>query len=235
VTPGTDTTTGARGARNAWRLSGAALLAPAALVLLALVAAGCGGGPATTAAPAPAAKPAKRCPAAARAGWQQLADRVGAPVYCPTWMPPPLDSEIDGAYKNVSGVDPDRSYLVSLLFLDRDAGGVTGEVHVNFRGYPGSGKIPTCEDTRTDKGQVTRVKIPCFSDARGTKRVGGELVTVYTVNQGIDQWHVLYAWRHGGSLYTVSQHVIEPYTFARVVKNLDRVMRGLVRLEPRRA
>ena len=81
---------------------------------------------------------------------------------------------------------------------------------MNFRGYPGSTTIPTCEDTRTDHGKVTRVRIPCFSDPRGTKKLGGEEVTVYTVNQGIVQWHVLYAWERDGGLSTVSEHVVAP-------------------------
>jgi hypothetical protein len=147
-------------------------------------------------------------------------------------MPAPLDGKIDGTYANGRWVDPDRSFLVSLLWFERSAGGISGEVHVNFRGYPGSTKVPTCEDTRSDGGKVTRVEIPCFSDPHGTKMIAGEKVTVYTVNQGIDQWHVLYAWKHDGTLYTVSQHVIEPFTFRRVVRSLDRLMRGLVRLSP---
>jgi hypothetical protein len=198
--------------------------------VLAVVVAGCGGSE-------PESKPvsavaARSCPAAWRAGWQQLANSVHADVYCPTWMPPPLDGKIDGTYANGRWVDPDRSFLVSLLWFERSAGGINGEVHVNFRGYPGSTKVPLCEDTRTDGGTTTRVEIPCFSDARGTKVVAGEKVTVYTVNQGIDQWHVLYAWQRDGTLYTVSQHVIEPYTFRRVVRSLDRLMGGLVRLSP---
>ncbi len=195
---------------------------------LILLAAGCGGGGDSERV----AAPTRSCPAGWAAGWQKLANDVGTTVYCPTWMPSPLDGAIDGAFRNTSSVGPDRSYLVSLLYVDREAGGVNAEVHVNFRGYPGSTDIPTCEDTRTDDGKVTRVDIPCFSDPRGTKDLDGTEVTVYTVNQGIDQWHVLYAWERGGSLYTVSEHVAPPYTLARVTRNLDRVVRGLARVEP---
>jgi hypothetical protein len=56
--------------------------------------------------------------------------------------------------------------------------------------------------------------------------------TVYTANQGIDEWHVLYAWERDGSLYTVSEHRAPPYSYSQVVKNLDRMTRGLVALEP---
>jgi hypothetical protein len=148
-------------------------------------------------------------------------------------MPDPLDGKIDGDYRNVISIDErDRSYLVSFISLDRDAGGVSSEVHVNFRGYPGTGAIPTCQETHTVKGVTKRRQIPCFSDRRGTKRVGGINVAVYTVNQGIDQWHVLYAWHRNGSLYTLSEHVAPPYSFGRVVANLDRMLRGLALVEP---
>ena len=83
---------------------------------------------------------------------------------------------------------------------------------MNLRAYPGKTRIPTCEDTLTVGGKTVRKKIPCFSDRQGKKRFGGVTVTVYTANQGADQWHVLYAWRRNGTLYTLSEHVAPPYT-----------------------
>jgi hypothetical protein len=56
--------------------------------------------------------------------------------------------------------------------------------------------------------------------------------SVYTANQGADQWHVLYAWRRAGSLYTISEHVAPPFTYSKVVQNLDRMLRGLVLIPP---
>jgi hypothetical protein len=73
----------------------------AALALVALV-------PASTAAP-------KGCPAAWAHGWQQLANRIQAPVYCPLWMPNPLDAKIGGDFSDIYSVNKDRSYLVSFL------------------------------------------------------------------------------------------------------------------------
>jgi hypothetical protein len=55
---------------------------------------------------------------------------------------------------------------------------------------------------------------------------------VYRVNQDADQWHILLAWHHNGGLYTVSEHVIRPYTYRQVVKNLDRLLAGLVLVRP---
>src|SRR5205823_4726907 len=75
------------------------------------------------------AKPA--CPAAK--GWQQLADRVRAPVYCPRWMPDPLNGVIKGQWNNIYSVSPDRSYLVGFIWFEHGS----GELHVNLRGYPG--------------------------------------------------------------------------------------------------
>jgi hypothetical protein len=202
------------------------------VAILAAVASGCGGEDSQTASAPRETAAAASCPKAWAAGWQRLANDVGSPVYCPTWMPPEVDAKIAGRFKNGRFVDDDKSYLVSFLWLDHDAG-VSREVHVNFRGYPGRTTIPTCESTLSVKGKTIRKPIPCFSDPQAKKRrLGDVTATVYTANQGIDEWHVLYAWKQHGSLYTVSEHVISPYSYSRVVKNLDRMTRGLVALEP---
>ena len=60
----------------------------------------------------------------------------------------------------------------------------------------------------------------------------GITATVYTVNQDADLWHVLYAWHFRGGLYTLSEHVAQPLTYAKVVANLHRMLRGLVLVEP---
>jgi hypothetical protein len=184
----------------------------AALALVALV-------PASAAAPT-------GCPAAWAHGWQQLANRIQAPVYCPTWMPNPLDAKIGGDYSDIYSVNKDRSYLVS--FLEHGDMG-SGDVHVNFRGYPGQSKIPACP------GQVRDTRVPCFGDPVGHMTANGIRATVYQVNQGADQWHVLLLWHHRGSMYTVSQHVIVPYDSAtRVKKNLQRLLKSLVLVQPAR-
>ena len=201
-----------------------------ALTALALAAAGCGG-EATVAKPAPpAAKPAS-CTYAA--GWQKLANRIDAPVYCPNWLPDPLVGQIGGRWNNIDGVDPDRSYLISFVWQETGPGAAGGELHVNLRGYPGATKVPTCEDTILGSGKARRVEIPCFSDPRPPKTVAGLRVTEYTVNQGADQRHVLYAWKHDGSLYTASEHVAPPVDFAKAERYLDRILRNLVLVGPR--
>ena len=172
------------------------------------------------------------CPAKWLHGWQVLANRIQAPVYCPTWMPNPLDAKIGGQYIDIDSVAKDRSYLIS--FLEHgDAG--SGDVHVNFRGYPGRASIPTCTTVIPNGKKTVRGSTPCFSGLVGTVRAGGIHATVYRVNQDADQWHVLLAWRYRGALYTVSQHVIKPYDTATLVtKYLRRLLAGLVLVQPQR-
>jgi hypothetical protein len=182
------------------------------------------------AVPAGSAAAPKTCPAAWAVGWQKLANRIQAPVYCPTWMPNPLDAKIGGQYIDIDSVAKDRSYLIS--FLEHGDEG-SGDVHVNFRGYPGRTSIPTCTTVIPNGKKSIRGKTACFSGANGTTRSNGITATIYTVNQDADQWHILLAWHHRGSLYTVSEHVIKPYLSASLVmKNLDRLLAGLVLVRP---
>lgn len=206
--------------RRVIALAALALAAPAGL-------AGCADDEPTPSARAAPAAP-RACPAAWKGEWQRLANRVKAPVYCPTWMPSPLDGNIKGPWKNGVSVRADRSWLVSFLWHEPPA----QDVHVNFRAYPGRTAMPVCEDVQVVAGKTRRRDIPCFSDAQPARRIGRFTVTPYTVNQGVDMWHVLYLWRERRSIYTVSEHVAKPLTYRHVTRNLDRLMRGLVRVEP---
>jgi hypothetical protein len=206
------------------------LVVCAAAAVVLGTAAGCAGEDEAPAAEAAAPS----CPKSARASWQKLANEIDAPVYCPSWLPEPLVGKFSGRFFNGRSVDPDRSYLVSFVWFE-SAGGFVQEVHVNLRGYPGSTRIPVCEDLLNVGGKVVRKDIPCFSDRQGQKDLGPLKVTVYTANQGADMWHVLYAWKHKGSLYTLSEHVADPYTLEQVVAHLDRMTKTLVRFEPQAA
>ena len=197
----------------------------ALLALLALAAAGCASGKAEPTANSTAAR---ACPKGALAGWHKLANRIDAPVYCPTWLPDPLDGVIGSRWNNIDEVSRDRSYLESWVWQETGPGAAGGELHVNLRGYPGRTGIPRCVNADSKKREL----IPCFSDARGRVRINGITATVYTVNQDADQWHVLYAWRRGRSLYTVSEHVAPPVTYAKARRYLDRILRGLVLVRP---
>ena len=205
------------------------------LAALALVASGCGADTATN-SKAAERKPAKPvCPSAWKPGWQKLANRIQAPVYCPSWLPAPLTGQIVGqvSFGGAGGpsvsVDPDRSYLVSLAWAEPQS----GEVHVNLRGYPGRTKVPTCIKEDTNGTKLIKTPIPCFADSRGTVRAPGIVATVYTVNQDADLWHVLYAWHYRGGLYTVSQHVAAPLSYNQVRSSLNRILHNLVLVQPR--
>jgi hypothetical protein len=199
------------------------LLAVVALALPAIVAAaGCGGNGdagAGTAVQQREVEPAA-CPDEWKGGWEKLADRVGAAVYCPSWLPTPLLGELDGEWHSTKSVKR-NGYLMGFIWFERGI----GEVHVNLRGFPGSTAIPKCAGR------------PCFSDPGDPKRVAGVEVTPYSVNRGADTWHLLYAWEHEGSLYTVSQHVVPELSlsYSKVQSNLDRIMAGLELVEPTRA
>ncbi len=189
-----------------------------AILLFALAA--CGGGSETR---TQAEAPRPTCPRAWRETWQRLARQVAAPVYCPSWLPDPLTGEIGGPWNNIHSVDRDRSYLMGFTWYEVQS----GEIHVNLRGYPGRTAVPRCHEGR----QV----VACFADSGGRKRIGAYDVTVYTSNHGADSWHVLYAWKHRGSLYTLSEHVAPPYTYGRVIQNMNRMLRGLERIDPKRS
>jgi hypothetical protein len=104
--------------------------------------------------------PKPTCPGPA--GWQKLADRINAPVYCPAWLPDPLIGKLGSQNNNINSVSKDRSYLESFVWQETGGGAAGGELHVNLRGYPGRTKIPTCRTGGTDSKNV-----PCFDNAVG--------------------------------------------------------------------
>ena len=197
----------------------------AVLALLVVLVAGCASGSASV-AEKKATKPA--CTPKQLAGWKKLANRIRAPVYCPGWLPDPLDGVIGSQWNNINAVSRDRSYLESWVWQETGLGAAGGELHVNLRGYPARTRIPKCVDDDTAK----RTLIPCFADPAGVVRANGIAATVYTVNQDADQWHILYAWRHAGSLYAISEHVAPPLNYAKVRIYLDHILRRLVLVRP---
>ena len=194
------------------------------LVAAALALAGCGASDSVSIN----ASAEVRCPPRALAGWQRLANRIDAPVFCPSWIPDPLDGVIGSKWNNINEVSRDHSYLESWVWQETGMGAAGGEKHVNLRGYPGRSRVPRCvnADTKTPKF------IPCFADPGGRVHAGGLTATVYNVNQDADQWHILYAWHYAGGLYTVSEHVAPPFGYRKVRQNLDRMLRGMVVVRP---
>ncbi len=190
----------------------------------ALLATGCGETRNARAAPS-AAVPKARC--AHVAGWQRLADRIKAPVYCPGWLPDPLIGRIGGRWNNINSVSADRSYLESFVWQETGGGAAGGELHVNLRAYPGVSKIPECRTGGSDSRNV-----PCFDSPHGEITAGGIVSRLYTVNQDADQWHLLLAWHRAGTLYALSEHVAPPLTYRHVLRYLERELQALVLIEP---
>src|SRR5580765_2252466 len=87
-------------------------------VTAALVVGGCGSSTAKQATTAAAASAAPKCPAAWVAGWRRLARRIDAPVYCPTWLPQPLDGRIGGEYAKGPFYGSHGSYLVPMIWFE---------------------------------------------------------------------------------------------------------------------
>src|SRR5947208_15233861 len=152
------------------------------LAAIAFVASGCGADTATSSKAAERKPSAPTCPAVWRPGWQRLANKIQAPVYCPSWLPDPLTGQIvgqvsfGGAGGPLVSVDKDHSYLVSLAWAEPQS----GEVHVNLRGYPGRTKVPTCIYEDYNNNKLYRKPVPCFADARGAVHERGITATVYT-------------------------------------------------------
>jgi hypothetical protein len=169
---------------------------------------------------------ASKC-ASWQGSWQRLANKVRADVYCPSWIPDPLTGQIGGRWNNIDSTSKDRSYLIGFVWQERNE-----EIHINLRGYPGVTKIPTCRNIELVGGKKHVTKVPCFADSHGTKNIAGFQVTTFSVNQDADQWHLLYAWRHKGSLYTLSEHIAPPYTLPRIVQNMNKMMSSLVLVRP---
>jgi len=172
---------------------------------------------------ASSAKQAAGCPAGWQAGWQKLANKLHLAVYCPGWMPNPLNARISDANDTYqfTQLDKQRGYLVSFLYYETGS----TEVHVNFRRFPGTA-MPRCRDLET-----TRM-VDCYSDAAGSLTANGINATFYTVGRDADQWHLAYLWRHAGSTYVISEHVAPPYGFQQVKANLGHILRSLTLLQP---
>jgi hypothetical protein len=196
------------------------------LASCALLASGCGEAKQASAAP-PAATPKPKPRCSHPVGWQKLANKIKAPVYCPGWLPDPLIGQIGGQWNNINSVSSDRSYLESFVWQETGGGAAGGELHVNLRAYPGVTKIPTC---RT--GGVDSQNVPCYADQQGTITAGGITTRLYTVNQDADEWHLLLLWRRYGNLYTLSEHRAPPLTYEHVLRYLKQELAALVLIKP---
>ena len=110
------------------------------------------------------------CPAAWRAGWQALANRIDAAVYCPTWMPNPLDAKIGGQFIDIDSVAKDRSYLDQ---LPRARGRRERRRARELPRLPGQYGDPDCKTVIPNGKKTIRGKTACFSGAAGVQTAPG--------------------------------------------------------------
>ena len=159
----------------------------------------------------------KGCPDAYKGEWQELANRLEAPVYCPGWVPAGLPITAHHA-----SIGADGSYQVG--FHDPEVR--FGDIHAVVARYP-DGSFPRCTDLETGK------KAPCATEPTKRKHVEwlGD-VTLYEQTWGHEANHFLYAWKDGRSLYTVSVHKDRTLTREHQLRQLERVLASLERIEP---
>ena len=183
--------------------------------LLALLAAcACGGG---AAADPVSSRPAATCPATLEPGWQQWTNRIGAVVYCPSYVPPPITAEIDGQWNTAKA--PGRRWQLGFAWLEHDQ-----LEHLVFEGYPDAAWPPTCP------GKPRR---PCFAHVVGKDTINGFDVTWYDHNQASHWHHLAATFAANGYHYVVSMHIIDPYGSEQKVRAaLTRTLQGLVPLKP---
>jgi hypothetical protein len=155
------------------------------------------------------------CPKTWSASWHTWADRVGMTIYCPGWLPSPIDGVIHGQW-NTARV-PDRQWQLGYAWLEQ------GElVHVVFEGYPPGTFPPTCEGE------------PCFAGREpGTERVGGQTVTWYDHDLASHTGHVAAVFRALGNVYVISIHVASPVSTPQAAKSdLRHIIRSLAPVKP---
>jgi hypothetical protein len=182
------------------------------LVAVAVTAAACGSGGASsgskTAAPTGCAK-------AWKTGWQTWSDKVGMPVWCPGWMPSPIDAIIHGQW-NTARIEQ-HQWQLGYAWLEE------GQlVHVVFEGYPEGTFPPRCEG------------VPCFGgEEAGSERVGGHVVHWYDHNHASHSGHIAGIFRSGTDTYVVSIHVASPVATKAIAKrDLRHIISSSSKLTP---
>jgi len=179
-------------------------------VAAALVAAAaCGGSTAGTAADGP------HCPPARSASWHRWADRVHMTVFCPSWLPVQLDGSVGGA--DTTAASPGRHWQVQFVWRADDFSQL---IHVVFEGFAPGTWPARCGG------------VPCYGGAQGSETISGRRVTWYADDHGSSTGHIAAAFRDGGNRYTVSLHVIDPYTAASARATVRRIVAGLVPVSP---
>ena len=91
------------------------------------------------------------------------------------------------------------------------------------RRLPAPRRRPRCDDVETTNGTSVWTKVPCSATVGDAPRRPhrGDALHGETRPR---PWHLLFAWKSHGSLYTVSQHVAAPLTYSQVAGDLERML-----------
>jgi len=183
------------------------------LAAVAVTAAGCGSGGAHSGSNIAASQ---GCAETWKAGWQKWADRVHMAVWCPGWMPSPVDAVIHGQW-NTAQV-PQHQWQLGYAWLEQ------GQlVHIIFEGYPPGTFPPRCEGG-----------VPCFGgEEPGSETIAGHVVHWYDHNHASHTGHIAAVFTSAGNTYVVSIHVASPVsTKADAKRDLRHVIESSSLLKP---
>ena len=170
------------------------------------------GNPAGGSAGSPAAAAAS-CPKQWAADWQDWADKVGMTVWCPTWLPSPIDGRIGPQNEYNTARSPGRHWQLGYVWRDEDFSGL---VHVVFEGMPESMWPPRCAG------------MMCFAGPAGSSTVAGHKVRWYDHNMGSSSGHVAAVFHDDGNAYIVSMHVFGTVDKQQTQEMVRKIVAGLV-------
>jgi len=182
------------------------------LVAVAVISAGCGSGSSDSGSNPTVAS---GCSKTWKAGWQKWTDKVRMPVWCPGWMPSPIDAIIHGQW-NSARVEQ-HQWQLGYAWLEE------GQlVHVIFEGYPQGTFPPRCEG------------VACFGgEEPAAEQIAGHVVHFYDKNHASHSGHIAAIFRSGPDTYVVSIHVASPVSTKAVAKrDLRHIISSMSELKP---
>ena len=168
------------------------------LIAVVVTATACGSGSAQSGSNPPSAQ---GCSKVWAAGWQTWANRVGMPIWCPGWVPDPIDAIIHGQWNTARVAQ--HQWQLGYAWLE-----IGQLVHVIFEGYPPGTFPPTCEGN-----------IPCFGgEEPKSETIAGHVVHWYDHNHASHSGHIAAVFTWHGDTYVVSIHVASPVSTKVIAK-----------------
>ena len=134
---------------------------------------GCGGSgtPKRAGSAEEVAARASHCTGAVRASWQQLANRIHAPVYCPSWLPDPFTGKLDaGAGTTIDSVVEGPQLPDGLRLASRPAAASSTST---CAATPGGRRCRPATTPRSPAARRRARRCRASTTAQGTKRIGG--------------------------------------------------------------